>query len=615
MSIFSWRKPNSSITAAARPVRPSDSDAVKNANAAMRRWQLDAWRHYDTLAEIHYPACYIGNALTRFRLHIAEVPADRPTTEPQELTGDGRSDLYRAAEDILLSLGGDLGGPSEILRLYGINMTVAAACWLAGEDRASETNWELLSVSELRPQESGEFQRFPTGGTNPALGYRPNFTYRLWRTHPQFSDLADGPLQSLAADCDRLSALNASLTSRILSKMAQAGFFFVPSGMTIAAPPEAPTGDGASQTDPLVQKILQEAQRSVLEGTGAYIPSIIRGPAAEGEALRFINMDRAIDRVEMELRAELRSNIAKGMNLPPEVQEGLGAATHWTTWAISDSSYSDHIVPEAHDFVSSMTRAFLWPLLRDWNEENGGNFTEGDIRRLVIDADGSAVVSRPNGAEDARQLSDRIIISDAAMRKRSGVSPEEAPSEEEYVRQLGRKINHPYLATLGMDIQADIDWEQVAKVPRGEGAPGAGGTPPTRRPVDNGNPDPTGEKEKASDLARQWAAVASGFLLAADKTVGAKVRARCEPHPEILAVVKREPNERVIQAVEDLSAIGLSPDDIAAFYADALSPALRVLDDQRAHEFIRSVARHAGTPLTLAHLEALADRVLSARDI
>lgn len=612
MSLFTRRKGSpTSVTAAARPIPPSDHEAVRAVSSALRPWQTLAWKHYNDLAEIHYPAAYKGNALSRFRLHIAKRPADLPAADPIEVTSDA-DDLDRAAQDILSALGGDLGGPEEILRLYGINMTIAADAWLVGEDRAGETNWEMLSISEMRANGEGNYQRFPMGGTTPMedAAWKPNYVHRMWRPHPQFTQLADGAMQSLSADCERLLVLNRSLTARILSKLAQAGYFFVPSGMTITGAPEAPTGNGPSITDPLMVKLLGDAERSVLDGRGSFIPTGIRGPAAEGEAIRFISMDRTIDRVEMELRAELRSNIAGGMDLPREVQEGMAGGNHWSTWAVSDSSYKDHIVPDASAFVKAITKHYLWPLLRDWNEAAGSRFTEADIRRRCIDGDGSAVVSRPNGSEDARQLSDRIVISDEALRRRSGVGEEEAPSEEQFVRQLGRQIKNPYLATLGLAIHDKIDWEAVAKVPAGEGAPGAGGTPPSRRPTDNGTPGAGPKGSTASADPAVWAAVASGHLAAAAKVVGAKVRARCEPHPDVFAEVKRIPNERVLASIE-LTAIELPEGDVTQWCYAALRPlevalldlgADTALAEAYAWRIARAFVEHPTTPPDLAEI-------------
>ena len=73
---------------------------------------------------------------------------------------------------------------------------------------------------------------------------------------------------------------------------------------------------------------------------------------------------------------------------------------------------------------------------------------------------------KTNIAEDARQLHDRIVVSSKAARRMSGVEETDAPTEEEYVRQLGVAAGDPYLATFGLSIADKIDWEKVSVQPK-----------------------------------------------------------------------------------------------------------------------------------------------------
>ena len=229
------------------------------------------------------------------------------------------------------------------------------------------------------------------------------------------------------------------------------------------------------------------AKRSRSSGDASATPALIRGDAALGEAIKFITMDRTIDRVELELRSEQRAEIAKGMFLPPEVIEGMGSANHWSSWSVSDSAFV-HLLPYAQGFADLLTVTVLWPLLRDAIRFNNWDYTELDVRRHKIIPDGSDVISRPNEAEDGRQLHDRMVISDKALRDRSGVGEGDEPTEDEYVRQIGRRINNPYLATYGMKVHEEIDWEEMAAVAAGPGKPGVGSIDEAHRPADSSDP-------------------------------------------------------------------------------------------------------------------------------
>lgn len=588
MSLFKGRS-RDGLVASASVVNPRDHLQVKRLAAAQRRWQHDAWSFYDQLAEIHYPANFIGSAISRFMFRVGEIPVDDPMADPVVPDSRKRSEIYREAEDIMNALQGDVGGASQLARSHAMNMTVAAEGWLTGEDRADDTNWEFLSIKEVRPTPEGDFQRFYYGFGAEPEAFTPHYIRRFWKAHPGQTGVADSALAALSGDCNRLIALNESITSRLLSRLGQAGILFLPNTIQVAGAIEAPTGDGQPVADPFFTRLLDTMEKAILDRTGASgaMPIIVRGPPGEGQNIIHITLDRAIDRVEMELRSELRHNIATGLDLPPEVSTGLAATNHWTSWSVMDSSFRSHLVPLADNFAEGVTRTYLWPALRISGHD------EHDIRRFIVVPDGANVVHRPNESEDGRQLYDRSAISATALRRRSGVPEEDQPSEEEYVQQIGMKTNVPYLATWGMKIHKKIDWANVPGAAMA-GAPGTGSTPPSKRPADSGkagpgepgqgvagkdpkdekdakDPNPNGQPGYSSQV---FAAAASGHLLAAQKKVGAMVRSRCADgkHHELFGYLKHTPNERVLAVIDDWDAIGLSTDSVVLLFVDALEP-------------------------------------------
>lgn len=632
MSFLKRPKPTA-LVASAMTVPVDDVTMTNRLTQLVRPWQREAMDFFDLMAEIHYPACYFGNGLSRFRLYIGERPVDNPTGEPTEMFGNKRSDLYRAAEDILLSIRGPLGGLAELQRLYGINVTVPAECYLTGTDRTEDgqtvTDWELLSIQELRKKDGSTgnsvetgWARFFDGGMAPDPEWKPTHVERFWKKHPFRTWHADSPLQSLNGDCKRLLVLNQSMTTRMLSKLAQAGYLYITTAMTIAGQVEAPTGDGAVVQDPFAQKLFAGLERGIMDGTGKFAPDVIRGPS--GEKPEFINIDRTIDRVEMELRAEMRANISAGLNLPTEADQGMSQGTHWNTWAISDDTVKNHMEPEAIDFCNGLTETVLWPQLKSWNVANGSKYSMADIMRIGICEDPSGVARRPNMIEDVRQAHSQIAVSDAALRRASNIEEADKPDEIEFVRQMGVQIKNPYLATFEMDVAERIDWEQVAATPAGEGAPGAGGVPPSRRPADPSKPDPKPAKnpKQAAEDALVFAAAASGHLAAAQKVVGAKVRARCEPIPAVFAKVKQVPNEKVLATV-DWDDVNLPGAEVERMFVSALGGMTSALMDLgygsvESEDFTGRVAILATdrqhSPITPADLQAIALRVLSPSD-
>lgn len=455
-------------------------------------WQEQAWPYYRHLPEIHYPANFFGSSLSRFIPRIGLVPADDPTAPPVVPEADNKDDLVKMAEEQLAALEGETGDIGEILFRYGVNMSVAGDGWLVGVDDLGGTNWEFLSVKEITfkndgPGEGGRTiaMRNPTGmddGTGGIELPAGAMLRRFWRPHAEYSYRADAAMESLLDDCERLMKLNDSINSRLINRLAQSGILYLPSelGATTSIQVTEPVGDG-EPSDPLIRQLIAYFTAAVTDRSGATgaIPIIIKGPAAVAEALKHITLDRAIDEVELKLREETRQTIARGLDLPPEVQTGLQDASHWTSWSVMDSSYRNHLQPAADRFASGLTRVYIRPSLP---------VSEAEARRVAVVMDGSRVISRPNEAEDGRQLHDRLTISDTALRRRSGVSEEDEPDEEEYVRQLGRKTNNPFLATFGLDVHEKVDWDEVAKVGSSEGAPGVGSIPNGRRPADSSDP-------------------------------------------------------------------------------------------------------------------------------
>lgn len=482
-----------SVVASAQTVDLTQPMEARRQRMARREWQSKVWPVYRVLPEIRYPANYIGNALSRYTMRPGWKDPDSPTADPTIPESTKRPPILGAAEDILAELEGPQGGIGEIQRRYGITMSVSGDGWLLGLDQMTgDTSWEFVSNNEIQFAQWGAGNderafRNATGDEDwrreenllPTTGI---FTHRFWNAHPEFSQQADSPLETLLADAQRLIDLNDAISARILSRLASAGILFLPSSLHM---PIAPSGvdDGQAEKDSLLASIITLMTTAIQErGTAAsVIPILLRGPDDLGEKIRHITLDDTITDTEMQLRAELRQNITHGQDLPVEVQTEIGGASHWNTWAISDSTHSNHLQPKADSFADSLTRVFLRPALID----NG--FDPAEVRSVVVIADGSNVVTRPNGAEDTRQLHDRATISDRVLRLAAGAEDADAPDEDEYVRILGRQAHDPYLATFGLPVAERIDWDKVG-TGKGEGAPGIGGLPTSRRPADSSRP-------------------------------------------------------------------------------------------------------------------------------
>lgn len=534
------------LTASAAQINTSNPTDVLS-HAVTQVWQREAWSLYDQLPQLHYPANYIGNSLSRFILRVGErnpdIATDPPNPDPKP-----RSVQFEMATDALAELNAGAGGQKEILRRWGVNATIAADCWMLGTDQPDSTLYELLSILEIEVRPDGTVFRHEWGPGQIPQQITPGFgLWRFWRAHPARSKLADSAMQALIGDCRRLVALNDSITSRLLSRLSQAGILAIPNSLTI--PGATPPADGTNRgpTDPMLYGLLQAMENGILNRKSAsgVIPIMLRGPDESVANLKHITLDRKIDDSDMMLRAELRETISQGLDLPPEAQTGLSQGSHFATWSVTDDSFRSHLFPLVEQLTEGLTRTYLWPYLAKLG------VAPDDYRGLVIYPDGAEVVVRPNDAEDKRQMHDRFAVSDAALRRASAVPEDDAPDEDESVRMVGRKINNAFLATWGLAVHDQIPWDLVALGAQRPGnlaallgEPGAGGggdsdhptdpsavvapvaggqapkagvssIPPSRRPVDNGTSTSNSPGANAGAPGNKLSAVSAGALMKA----------------------------------------------------------------------------------------------------
>lgn len=614
---------------------PDRNNDLTRIAAAQQRWQHDAYGFYDRLPEIHYPANFIGAALSRFEWPIGVIPDDSPNEEaivPDNYAdakarfGKAMADVWLTASQAIVDLQGMLGGPNALAQLYGINATVAAECWLIGETKGGTDDWCVYSIRECVAGNDGRLYRNNVDVGNASMEWKPAYARRFWKPHPGRLIQADSAMGPLTGDCNRLVALNEAITARILSRLATAGILYIPQGVTIAGQ-QVPSGNdpGALTSSPIWNHLLTAIEMSIRNPGSALgaVPMILQGPSDVAEAIRHIVLDRTIDRVEMELRAELRHNIATGLDLPPEVQTGLSDTNHWTSWSVMDSSFRTHLKPLADQWANGLLRVYVKPYCLDAGAD------PELVRRLDVVADGCDVIARPNESEDSRQAVDRLAISLRSFRDKNGYEEDDAPNEEEYVRQLGIKVNVPYLATWGMSVHDEIDWAQVPGAAK-DGAPGVGGTPPSRTPADSGKVGPGApgqgtagqDKKKATEAIGEIMATAAYHALpGALARVGAKVRglANDGQHPDLASDLKPIPNDRVLSSFnwDDLDIDdGWVTGQITAALLSVDKTVHRYADNFVALDFRLSVAEAATAsmhhPLTPLALTAIAVRVLSA---
>jgi hypothetical protein len=169
----------------------------------------------------------------------------------------------------------------------------------------------------------------------------------------------------------------------------------------------------------------------------ATVPLILRGPATALEQIRHLTLDRPLDPVMTAQRKELLGRFANGIDLPKELFD-MADLNHWTAWAVSADTFSDHVEPHIVNCVDALTIGYFRAALMIDSRCQGPNAVW--ISRLCVWYDPTELLSDPNEVPNATAAHAAIAISDAAYRKRLGFSEADAPSAQEIELRMVRTV-------------------------------------------------------------------------------------------------------------------------------------------------------------------------------
>jgi len=412
----------------------SNPNEIGQRQSLIEGWQRQALAFYDSLGEVHYAATFHGRALSAVRLYAATYDGGRPV----------EVDSGPAAEAMQR-----LGDLSDLQRRYGELMFIVGEAYLMVSLVDGRERWEVVSPLEVAirgdaiirmPSQSSSRIQYRKA-TSQELSDGEAQVWRMWRSHPAWSGEADSPMRAVLDLCEELVLLSRAVRARARSRAAGAGLLLIPDESSLAPP--TTSGDEDPNSDPFLQDLI-EAMTTPLsddEVASSVVPMLIRTRGEDIERWRHMTLspDRDAGYPEIELRSEVIRRFAQGIDLPPEIVMGTADANHWTAWQINESTWRSHIEPVAKQFCEDLTKIYLEPLV-------------GPGYRIMYDA--SAVVTRPDRSRYARDLHDRLAISDSALREASGFTDHDAPDEQETTRRIGIMLGESVLAT-GVDVDVD----------------------------------------------------------------------------------------------------------------------------------------------------------------
>jgi len=532
--------------------RLSTGPASKNtANRVDKRqpsaWQTQAWQAFEAIGEVHYAVSLLGAVMSRVRLYIGVVThADQPPShiddyletlrEADPTPQDSRTaDTLTEARHLLSQLTANTpGGEGGLLRQIGINLSVPGELYLCN---TAPGRWEVASTDELVRHPDGTYalrlaRDSQSAGTQSRArqGDQPlpanAFVARIWRSHPRYSREPDSSLLGVLDSCEQLILLQQTLRSITRSRMG-AGLVFIPEGIATSL-----NVDGTP--DQVEEAIVRAAMTAVEDeaSSDTVVPLVLKGPAELGKEIRWIPYGRPVEDQLVTLIDRTLERIMQGLDIPKDVVAGLANVRYSNAIVIDDNLYRSHIEPLVLLATDALTSVYLRPALIRSTDPDPQALANPDhlINRIVVWADTSAVVTRPDRSQAANEGFDKRILSAAAWRDARGFADADAPSPEELLQRtvLDRGQIPPDLVQTLLELVAPAFFNELQRgtaeqlppevsdlllpnqgQPRPSG-PGAQGTPPSVANRDRSQPATQRENRPPSNLNGEDTATSPG---------------------------------------------------------------------------------------------------------
>jgi len=480
----------SSLVASAAELNIKSTTQLIERQLLRQPWQQRAWAYYRVSGPLHFAGRFVGNALSKIKLIAAEEDDDDPGTEPQPTSNE-------AIKQAVKNLKSKRGGQASLLRNFGANLFICGEANLVGWEEPDKTqNWIVLSIDELvaRIGDRSFGRRVGPGLVEVPL---PEAAYvtRIWNESPQYSGLADSSVMTVLDDAELLILMTQAEKALSRSRIAGAGILKFPNSLLLPARGADDVRRGQGQlvhgvdATPTMEAF-QGALTTPLEQFGhasEVVPIIVTGEGDALDQLQHMTLDRKQDARFKEKRETALQNMAVGIDLPPEVLLGTSQVSHWGAWQIEEQTFKAHLQPFIELVCDALTIGYLQPAAKRAGVK--------DPEKYIIWYDPAGLVVKPDRSGDAKDLHDRIVISDAALRRESDFPETDKPDGKEYAMRVGLKL-------------ADAKMAVTGEVPE-PAAPEAEGGPPAlpfedKTAEERGMEDP----DKPSDAAKAIPATA-----------------------------------------------------------------------------------------------------------
>ena len=325
-------------------------------NSIAKAWQVECYRHVNICGEARYAATLFAAMASRAEVGVSE---------PQALVRKAVWVSTGEEADVFAELAPTVRERSKLIRDFMLHYIIAGECYLVArprvdtdtpvpEDRKHEPLWEVVAVTEIQKDGTGEWSIRHDNGNYIELDAKAP-VIRIWNPDPSDRREAWSPFRSMLATLGEIEYLTRHIFTQVRSRLMSAGVWFLPDNLTFPPPPEDMVEGGAEaiaeMNEPeqfMVSLALSSAE--LLESDEVSFPTVVM---ADPEALKEIDRKRLIefwseiDDAAMKLRSDAVRRFALGMDLPPEqvlgssgmaVSGSAGAAGSTNHWCVDDQT-------------------------------------------------------------------------------------------------------------------------------------------------------------------------------------------------------------------------------------------------------------------------------------
>lgn len=363
--------------------------------ARTQPWQMDAWRLWKHVGELHYPTTRLARQTSQldWRVYVNN----------RQLTPDAaKREMARATAGI---------GLREATYLQSLNLQVAGELWYVEQADGSFAVW---SIAE--PELAKKIAEAKRAG---------RYAKRLWQADPTDPQLADSSVRTALGPAEEVLVLQSLSRAQARSRISQAGVIVTPAEQLYAA------------QDPWEKNLQEGMSRAIqdVDSPSAFVPLLVRMRRDLIDSVRYITFPRPYDDLIDRKVDRAVTRIANALDIEPELIAGQGNATFWNAWAISMDTYQAHVAPRA-DQIGELYADVLEYIRR---RDNGGQVA------VEVEPDPRVILSRRSTARDALDGLKVGAVGYRYFREAIGASEEDAPTDEdlEIMERLGVAKGNP----------------------------------------------------------------------------------------------------------------------------------------------------------------------------